>query len=123
MKLITTTSGFSKIDIFKKIREIDTNLETFGMKMSCEDATDLYFVKNPGEGQEKFKLLQQAHCASCWRPLRYNTVWPGSSENLRPPFHYTLRTPMAVSQCGHVFHLPCATQVSHCPICRVLIQK
>ena len=58
MKLITTTSGFSKLDIFKKNREIDTNLETFCFKMSCEDATDLYFVKNPGEGQEKFKLLQ-----------------------------------------------------------------
>ena len=101
------------------------NLENQITKMACvDDTADLYFVKIESDGQEKeFKLLQQTHCASCWRPLMYNIVWPGSSENLRPPFHYTLRTPMSVSQCGHLFHLTCATQVSHCPVCRVLIQK
>ena len=40
----------------------------------CEEAIHVYCKKN---NDEKFKLLEQAHCAKCWRPLYYNTNWPG----------------------------------------------
>ena len=91
-------------------------------KMSCEEAVDLYLVKKSAN-QEKFKLLQQAHCGKCWRPLIYNTTWPGSHENQRPPYHSTLRTPISVSQCGHIFHTPCAMLITHCAICQVIFLR
>ena len=40
----------------------------------CEEAIHIFCKKKT---DEKFKLLEQAHCAKCWRPLYYNTNWPG----------------------------------------------
>ena len=125
---VAISSNFSNYCHAKKImdlfmwnwffREIDVH---YCIKMSCEDEVDLYFVKTPN-GQEKFKLLQQAHCAKCWRPLIYSTAWPGSHENLRPPFQSALQTQISVTQCGHIFHTTCSSLVTHCPICQVFIQ-
>ena len=76
---------------------------------------------------EKLKLLEQAHCAKCWRPLYYNANWPGSYESLRPPFYSPLQ-PMrlSVAQCGHIFHSQCIggpRSDNHCPSCFSWIQS
>ena len=90
----------------------------------CEEAIHVYCKK---KSDEKFKLLEQAHCAKCWRPLYYNTNWPGSYESLRPPFYSPLQ-PMrlSVAQCGHIFHSQCIggpRSDNHCPSCFSWIQS
>lgn len=87
----------------------------------CEEAIHVFYVK---KGDEKLKLLEQAHCAKCWRPLHFDSNWPGSRESLRPPFHspgQPLR--LSVAQCGHVFHNPCLNSETHCPACFVWLHK
>ena len=90
----------------------------------CEEAIHVYCKK---KSDEKFKLLEQAHCAKCWRPLYYNTNWPGSYESLRPPFYSPLQPlRLSVAQCGHIFHTQCIVESrsdNHCPSCFSWIQS
>ena len=90
----------------------------------CEEAIHVYCKK---KNDEKFKLLEQAHCAKCWRPLFYNTNWPGSYESLRPPFHSPFQPlRLSVAQCGHIYHTQCIVESrsdNHCPSCFVWIQR
>ena len=87
----------------------------------CDEAIHVYHFQ---PRDEKLKLLQQTQCAKCWRPLDYNTVWPGSSENLRPPFYSPLtKTKFLVAQCGHIFHAPCMSRELHCPTCLAFIER
>ena len=74
----------------------------------CDQAVHVYCVK---KNDEKFKLLEQAHCAKCWKPLYYNTSWPGSHESLRPPFYSPLQPlRLSVAQCGHIYHTQCIVE-------------
>ena len=90
----------------------------------CDQAIHVYCVK---KNDEKFKLLEQAHCAKCWKPLYYNTNWPGSHESLRPPFYSPLQPlRLSVAQCGHIYHTQCIVESrsdNHCPSCFVWIQR
>jgi hypothetical protein len=69
----------------------------------------------------RLKILEQAHCAHCWRPLRTNSAWPGPRESHRPP--YGNGRHLLVANCGHVFHGACAVKPSHCPKCFVFIAE
>ena len=87
----------------------------------CDEAIHVYHIQ---QRDEKLKLLQQTNCAKCWRPLHYNTKWPGSHENLRPPFFSpATKTKFSVAQCGHVFHTPCLTKETHCQLCLAYIKS
>jgi hypothetical protein len=67
------------------------------------------------------KLLEQAHCAHCWRPLRVATAWPGPREGQRPP--YGNGSSMVVAQCGHIYHETCTSKLSHCGLCFSSLDK
>ena len=87
----------------------------------CDEAIHVYHIQ---QRDEKLKLLQQTNCAKCWRPLHYNTKWPGSNENLRPPFFSpATKTKFSVAQCGHVFHTPCLAKETHCQLCLAFIKS
>ena len=92
---------------------------------SCSEAIHVYCVK---KDDEKIKLLEQAHCAKCWRPLYFDTNWPGSHESLRPPFYSAFQPlrQMSVAQCGHIYHTQCIVESrsdNHCPSCYAWIQR
>jgi hypothetical protein len=73
------------------------------------------------DSESRLKILEQAHCAHCWRPLRVTSAWPGPRESHRPP--YGNGRHMLVANCGHVFHGACAVKPSHCPKCFVFIAE
>ncbi len=69
------------------------------------------------------RLLEQSHCARCWRPLRVSTVWPGPRLAQLPPSNPTDRA-LVVLQCGHVYHSSCCDKyLTHCSACHVFIEK
>ena len=87
----------------------------------CEEAIHVYHIQ---QKDEKLKLLEQSNCAKCWRPLYYNTKWPGSHESLRPPFYSpATKTKYSVAQCGHIFHTPCLAKETHCQLCLAYIKS
>merc|ERR1712108_33623 len=94
---------------------------------SCSECDEAIHVHCMKKNDEKFKLLEQAHCAKCWRPLYFNTNWPGSHESLRPPFYSPLQPlRLSVAQCGHIYHTQCIVESrsdNHCPSCFVWIQR
>ena len=69
----------------------------------------------------KLKLMEQSHCARCWRPLRVSTEWPGPRLDFLPPVP-TDRA-LLVLQCGHVYHSCCTRDLSHCSACHVFVEK
>ena len=113
-------SDFSELWKLLKIMSVYPNPSC----SECDQAVHVYCVK---KNDEKFKLLEQAHCAKCWKPLYYNTNWPGSHESLRPPFYSPLQPlRLSVAQCGHIYHTQCIVESradNHCPSCFVWIQR
>jgi len=67
------------------------------------------------------RLMEQTHCARCWRPLRLSLAWPGPRVDLLPP-DPTDRS-LRAGQCGHVYHGSCARDLGHCPACHVFLQS
>lgn len=67
-----------------------------------------------------FKLMEQTHCASCWRPLRVSTLWPGPRPGSLPPDPKC--STLEVAQCGHVYHSCCSRVRSHCSACQAYIK-
>ena len=65
------------------------------------------------------RILEQTHCARCWRPLRTCPLWPGPRLSALPP-HPRDRS-VTVTQCGHVYHGSCAQELSHCSACHAFI--
>ena len=55
-----------------------------GKKCSCGACSSLYSVRItvPADGEDgtvhQMKLLEQTHCARCWRPLLTATAYPGA---------------------------------------------
>ena len=88
---------------------------------TCSEAVHVYhdqksLLKN------NLKLLEQAHCAHCWRPLRVPNAWPGPREGQRPPYGNGAGA-IVVAQCGHIYHGNCASKLSHCGLCFASLQK
>ena len=99
----------------------------------CDDAVHVYYMK-PASSDEKMKLMYQAHCARCWRPLKYNSKWPGPRKHQRPPFetgsadltnpgNFATKPRLSIANCGHIFHSSCASaSMPKCPTCLVHIE-
>jgi hypothetical protein len=87
---------------------------------ACSEVTHIYYEKSV-HLKHNLKLLEQAHCAHCWRPLKIASSWPGPKESQRPP--YGNGSSIMVAQCGHLYHGTCAGKASHCALCFSSIQK
>ena len=93
--------------------------EKSGKCSTCHEVVHVTSVKSPG--LKHLKLLEQAHCAHCWRPLRIAIAWPGPREAERAPYGNGLS--IVVAQCGHLYHGTCSGKVTHCTVCFAKIQK
>ena len=72
------------------------------------------------------KLLDQTHCARCWRPLLLTPPprdWSGLVRATQlPPGCPRDRSLRVAGSCGHVFHSCCIVESRHCRACRELIR-
>lgn len=94
-------------------------------KESCgEDASNVMQVRLVKATKlTKLKLMEQAHCARCWRPLVTNTEeWPGPRLDRLPPANPADRS-LTVANCGHVYHSSCVPDLSHCSACHQVIAE
>ena len=87
---------------------------------ACSEVVHVYYDQK-SLLRNDLKLLEQAHCAHCWRPLRVPTAWPGPREGQRPP--YGNGGSMVVAHCGHIYHGYCASKLSHCGLCFSSLKK
>ena len=86
---------------------------------TCSDVVHVYCKKS--SAMKHLKLLEQAQCAHCWRPLKITSSWPGPKESQRPP--YGNGGSIMVAQCGHLYHGTCVGKKTHCGLCFSKIQK
>ena len=68
------------------------------------------------------KLLEQTHCARCWRPLLTPTAYPGTRTSNLPPESPKDRVLVAAASCGHVFHSTCVYKAPKCRQCHAHIK-
>ena len=69
----------------------------------CSQSCHLYLKPDEAQTIHRIKLLEQAHCAWCWKPLRVNTVWPGARW-VRFEFAASLDHPLVESYWGESFY-------------------
>lgn len=90
-----------------------------GRCATCSRAVHMVLVKNSSE--VSVKVLEQTFCAHCWRPLSVPCKWPEPREGQKPP--YGNGSYFLISNCGHVFHGPCAVKVTRCPKCSSAVRN
>ena len=86
----------------------------------CSQSCHLSLKPDQAQTVTRIKLLEQAHCAFCWRPLQVSSAWPGPRTSWLPPAD---GDELSVIQCGHVFHSGCVHKQTHCRQCHVLITE
>lgn len=89
---------------------------------TCSETIHVYYDKS--SAVKPLKLLEQAHCGHCWRPLRVATSWPGPRRGQSQPYgNGGSGRSIVVAQCGHLYHGNCAGKASHCALCFSTIEK
>ena len=85
----------------------------------CSQSCHVCLKTDQAQTVGRIKLLEQAHCAFCWRPLQVTSEWPGPRTRLLPS---DCSHDLSVAQCGHVFHSACLHKQTHCRQCNVFIR-
>ena len=86
---------------------------------TCSEIIHVYYDKS--STVKPLKLLEQAHCGHCWRPLRVASSWPGPRRGQSQP--YGNGRSIVVAQCGHLYHGNCAGKATHCALCFSTLEK
>ena len=86
---------------------------------TCSEIIHVYYDKS--STVKPLKLLEQAHCGHCWRPLRVASTWPGPRRGQSQP--YGNGRSIVVAQCGHLYHGNCAGKATHCALCFSTLEK
>ena len=85
----------------------------------CEKSCHVVLKTDRAQSIGRLKLMEQAHCAYCWEPLKANTEWPCTRSAWRIGTKFK---DLSVNHCGHVFHTLCINKQTHCRQCHVLIR-
>ena len=72
--------------------------------VKCEKSCHVVLKTDRAHSITRLKLMEQAHCAYCWEPLKVSSEWPCTRSAWRIATKFK---DLSVNHCGHVFHALC----------------